>query len=126
MRQPGSALRTAATCSLSSAASASPLPFAARIFATTVSTSAIGVSLPPAPSRAGLMGSATSHSILLAPRVEPQQLAGDGGSLEPGAGEDQGRALGGPDAAAGEQPREPGGGGGGGGLDVEPAAREGA
>src|SRR5262250_1266324 len=44
MRQPGSALRTAATCSFSSAASASPLPFAARIFATTVSTSAIVVS----------------------------------------------------------------------------------
>src|SRR2546425_7781309 len=44
MRQPGSALRTAATCSFSNAASASPLPFAARIFATTVSTSAIVVS----------------------------------------------------------------------------------
>src|SRR6267143_1634238 len=43
MRQPGSALRTAATCSFSNAASASPLPFAARIFATTVSTSAIVV-----------------------------------------------------------------------------------
>src|SRR5437867_9262301 len=43
MRQPGSALRTAATCSFSKAASASPLPFAARIFATTVSTSAIVV-----------------------------------------------------------------------------------
>src|SRR5262249_59381015 len=34
---------TAATCSLSNAASASPLPFAARIFATTVSTFAIGL-----------------------------------------------------------------------------------
>src|SRR2546430_1697038 len=43
MRQPGSALRTAATCSFSNAASASPLPFAARIFVTTVSTSAIVV-----------------------------------------------------------------------------------
>ena len=42
--QPGSAFMTAATCSLRSAASASPLPFAARIFATTVSTSAIGLS----------------------------------------------------------------------------------
>src|SRR5215813_2508056 len=46
MRQPGSAFRTAATCSFSNAASASPLPFAARIFATTVSTSAIVVSSP--------------------------------------------------------------------------------
>src|SRR5438309_10667947 len=41
MRQPGSARRTAAACSLRSAASASPFPFAARTFATTVSTSAI-------------------------------------------------------------------------------------
>src|SRR6266536_5004966 len=40
--QPGSAFMTAATCSLSSAASASPLPLLARIFAITVSTSAIG------------------------------------------------------------------------------------
>src|SRR5881628_1662216 len=40
---------TAATCSFRSAASASPLPFAARIFATTVSTSAIALpSSPPA------------------------------------------------------------------------------
>src|SRR2546428_2232728 len=44
MRQPGSALRTAATCPFGTAASASPLPCAARIFATTVSTSAIVVS----------------------------------------------------------------------------------
>src|SRR5262244_1199125 len=42
-RQPGSTFITAATCSLSNAASASPLPFAARIFATTVSTLAIGL-----------------------------------------------------------------------------------
>src|SRR5262244_3557161 len=40
-RQPGSVALTFATCSLSSAASASPLPFAARIFATTVNTSAM-------------------------------------------------------------------------------------
>src|SRR5262245_1956819 len=45
-RQPGSALRTAATCSLRSAASASPLPFVARTFAITVSTSAMGLSPP--------------------------------------------------------------------------------
>src|SRR5262245_56595548 len=44
-RQPGSALRTAATSSFNSAASASPLPFAARIFATTVSTSAMALAL---------------------------------------------------------------------------------
>src|SRR3989442_3836123 len=41
MRQPGSVLRADGTCSISNAASASPFPFAARIFATTVSTSAI-------------------------------------------------------------------------------------
>src|SRR5258705_805372 len=43
-RQPGSALRTAATCSLRSAARASPLPLGARTFAITVSTSAIDLS----------------------------------------------------------------------------------
>src|SRR6185436_13354035 len=40
-RHPGSALRTTPACSASIAASASPLPFAARIFATTVSTFAM-------------------------------------------------------------------------------------
>src|SRR5205823_1557259 len=40
---PGSFFMTAATCSFSSAASASPLPFFARSFATTVRTSAIGL-----------------------------------------------------------------------------------
>src|SRR5688572_9831408 len=49
--QPGSAFITAATCSFKSAASASPLPFAARIFATIVSTSAIALALLAAPSR---------------------------------------------------------------------------
>src|SRR6185436_13412780 len=55
MRQPGSALRTAATCSFSNAASASPLPFAARIFATTVSTSAMALAL--------LVGSAWTSTL---------------------------------------------------------------
>src|SRR5438552_4527930 len=41
-RQPGSFFLTTAACSFSSAASASPLPLAARIFATMLSTSAIG------------------------------------------------------------------------------------
>src|SRR2546423_11979561 len=40
-RQPGSFFFTTAACSASSAARASPLPFAARIFATILSTSAI-------------------------------------------------------------------------------------
>src|SRR6188474_3204847 len=51
--QPGSVFITAATCSFKSAASASPLPFAARIFAATVSTSAIALVLLAAPASTG-------------------------------------------------------------------------
>src|SRR5713226_2821701 len=93
MRQPGSALRTAATCSLSRAASASPLPFAARIFATTVSTSAMtgpplyGCAGPP--QQAGLPVHAEADEA-----GRGQQHAGDGERdavaarrLEQGAGQ---------------------------------------
>src|SRR5215475_5378974 len=67
--QPGSFLRTTPACSRRSAASASPLPFAARIFATTVSTSAIarsprgGMSFV-APTSRGVGG--RRHDVLVA------------------------------------------------------------
>src|SRR5512145_2959596 len=63
MRQPGSAFFTAATCSFSSAASASPFPLAARIFATTVSTSGIVVSFAGCVgSGAGATGDPSDHA----------------------------------------------------------------